>query len=194
MIQRRTNNALTWIALLFLGASLSAQQIPRQSSEFTVQSSSGRPLHFSQFRGKALLVQFLLTDCPHCQEAARVIERLQQEYRARGLQAVAVAFNQDARSKLPGFVKTLNLTFPVGSASQLSVFQYLQLSATRRYSVPFVAFIDGDGILRAQFTGDDSFFKSTEANMRSNIELLLRRSAAFKSESVSPTNPSGNRQ
>ncbi len=38
---------------------------------------------------------------------------------------IAVAFNQDAQARLPGLVKKLNLSFPVGSASQLSVFQYL---------------------------------------------------------------------
>jgi hypothetical protein len=106
-----------------------------------------------------------------------VLDRLQKEYRSRGLQAIAVAFDQDAQRKLPGFVEKMKLTFPAGSASQLSVFQYLQLSVTRRYSVPFLAFIDRSGVLRAQFTGGEEFFKDTEANMRSNIESLLKSGA-----------------
>lgn len=135
-------------------------------------------MKLNQFRGKPLVVEFFLTECPHCQETAQVLEELYKEYRARGLQVVAVAFNQDAQARLPGLVKELNLTFPTGTASQLSVFsEYLQLSFARRYSVPFLAFVDGSGVIRAQFTGDDAFFKGAEANIRSNIEALLKRGA-----------------
>ncbi len=177
MKRRQTINVLSWLALSLLAAVAPAQQIPRQSPEFTVLTAAGGPLQFNQFRGKALVVEFFLTECPHCQETAQVLERLQQEYRARGLQVIAVAFNQDAQARLPGFVKKLNLSFPVGTATQMSVFQYLQLSFARQYSVPFLVFMDGSGVIRAQFTGDDAFFKGTEANMRSNIEALLKRGA-----------------
>ncbi|MCL4487763.1 MAG: TlpA family protein disulfide reductase [Chloroflexi bacterium] len=175
MKRRRTMNVLIWLAVSLLAAVSPAQQIPRQSPDFTALTAAGKPLQLNQFRGKPLVVEFLLTECPHCQETAQVLERLQKEYRARGLQVIAVAFNQDAQARLPGLVKKLNLSFPVGSASQLSVFQYLQMSFTRQYSVPFLAFIDGSGVIRAQFTGGDAFFKDTEGNMRSNIEALLKR-------------------
>jgi len=135
-------------------------------------------LKLSEFRGKALAVEFLLTDCPHCQETAQVLEKLQRQYRARGLQAIAVAFNPDGPARLPELIKKLSLSFPAGTAPQLSAFQYLQLSFMKQYSVPFLAFVDGNGVIRAQFTGDDPFFKNTEASMRSNIEALLKRGSA----------------
>ena len=174
-MRRRTIDVLIWLALSLLAAVAPAQQVPRKSPEFKALTAAGRPLQFDQFRGKALAVEFLMTECPHCQDTAQVLERLQQEYRARGLQVIGVAINPDAQAKLPGLVKKLNLSFPVGTASHLSVFQYLQLSVVRQYSVPFLAFIDGSGVIRAQFTGDDAFFKDTEANIRSNIEALLKR-------------------
>jgi thiol-disulfide isomerase/thioredoxin len=186
MMRRRTISVLIWLAVSLFAAVSPAQQIPRQSPEFTVLTAAGRPLQFNQFRGKALVVEFFLTECPHCQETAQVLERLQQEYRARGLQVIAVAFNPDAQARLPALVKNLNLSFPVGTASQLSVVQYLQLSFARQYSVPFLAFIDGSGVIRAQFTGDDAFFKGTEANMRSNIEALLKRGTPFGTGTAPP--------
>lgn len=188
MTRRCVCSALTCIMLSSFAASSFGQQLPRPAPEFTAMTSAGKPLQLSHFRGKALVVQFFLTECPHCQEAARVIERLQRKYRARGLQAIAVAFNQDARSKLPGFVRNTNLTFPVAFASQLAVFQYLQLSVTKQYSVPFLAFVDRSGVLRAQFTGGDDFFRDTDVNMQSNIESLLKygvpsaRSAGLREE------------
>lgn len=150
----------------------------------------GAPLRLSEFRGKALVVEFLLTEGPHCQETARVLEKLQREHRARGLQAIAVAFNPDAPAKAPELIKKLGLSFPAGTASQLSVFQYLQLSFMKQYSVPLLAFVDRNGVLRAQFTGDAPFFTNTEASMRSNIDALLNRGSAggtaAASESKSP--------
>ena len=178
MKRHRAMASLSWLALSLFPALLLAQQVPRQSPEFTVLTTVGRMLKLSEFRGKAVAVEFLLTDCPHCQETAQILEKLQREYRARGLQAIAVAFNSDAPARLPELVKKLNLSFPTGTASQLSVFQHLQLSFMKQYSVPFLAFVDGNGVIRAQFTGDDPFFKNTEANMRSNIEALLKRGSA----------------
>lgn len=186
MKRRRIINVLIWLAGSLFVAVSSAQQIPRQSPDFTALTVAGKTLHLNQFRGKPLVVEFLLTECPHCQETAQVLERLQQEYRARGLQVVAVAFNQDAQARLPGFIKKLNLSFPVGSASQMSVFQYLQMSFTKQYSVPFLAFIDGSGVIRAQFTGGDAFFKDIEANMRSSIEALLKNATPSGTSAASP--------
>jgi cytochrome c biogenesis protein CcmG/thiol:disulfide interchange protein DsbE len=178
MKPHRTMPFMIWFAMSLVPATLSAQQVPRQSAEFTVVTTVGKALRLSDFRGKALVVEFLLTECPHCQETAQVLEKLQRQYRARGLQAIAVAFNPDGPAKLPELIKKLSLSFPAGTASQLSAFQYLQLSFMKQYSVPFLAFVDGNGVIRAQFTGDDPFFKNTEANMRSNIEALLKRGSA----------------
>ena len=175
MKQKRIITVLSWLALGFVPAALPAQQVPQQSQEFTALTTAGAPLRLSQFRGKALVVEFFLTECPHCQETARVLDKLQWEYRARGVQVIGVAFNPDAPARLPELVKKLNLSFPTGTASQLSIFQFLQLSFTRQYSVPFLAFIDSSGIIRAQFTGDDNLFKNSEPGIRSNIEALLRR-------------------
>jgi peroxiredoxin len=177
MKRRRTVNVLSCLAVSLLAAVSPAQQIPRQSPDLTALTAAGKPLQLNQFRGKPLVVEFLLTECPHCRETAQVLERLSKEYRARGLQVIGVAFNQDAPAKLPELAKNLNLSFPVGSASQMAVFKHLQLSFARQYSVPFLAFIDGSGVIRAQFTGGDAFFKNTEANMRSNIEALLKQGA-----------------
>ena len=178
MKQQQIITALSWLSLSFFTATLPAQQVPRQSQEFTALTTGGAPLQLSQFRGKTLVVEFFLTECPHCQETASVLDKLQREYRARGVQVIGVAFNADAPARLPELVKRLNLSFPTGTASQLSIFQFLQLSVTRQYSVPFLAFIDSGGTIRAQFTGGDDLFKNAEAGIRSNIEALLRLSPA----------------
>lgn len=187
MKRQQTVIVLTWLLSSLCAGMSPAQQVPRQSPEFTALMPGGASLRLSQYRGKALAVEFLLTECPHCQETALILEKLQQGYRARGFQAIAVAFNADGPSRLPVLVKKLNLSLPAGTSSQLSVIQYLQLSLTKQYSVPFLAFIDGSGIIRAQFTGDDPFFNDMEAGMRSNIEALLKRGTASGTADASPS-------
>jgi ribosomal protein L20A (L18A) len=50
--------------------------------------------------------------------------------------------------------------------------------------MPQLVFIDRKGIVRAQYPGDDNFFKEAEeTNMRNQIEALLKDAGATKSAS-----------
>jgi hypothetical protein len=41
------------------------------------------------------------------------------------------------------------------------------------FRLPLLQFIDRKGMIRAQFTGEDSFFNDEAANMRKTLERLL---------------------
>jgi hypothetical protein len=50
--------------------------------------------------------------------------------------------------------------------------------------MPQLVFIDRKGIVRAQYPGDDKFFKEAEeTNMRNQIEALLKDSGTTKTSS-----------
>jgi hypothetical protein len=63
------------------------------------------------------------------------------------------AVNTDAN--IPLFVKQYQPPFPVGMASQMGAIQYMQLSPIVRTFVPYIAFIDREGIIRRQLTGGE---------------------------------------
>jgi hypothetical protein len=44
--------------------------------------------------------------------------------------------------------------------------------------VPQLVFIDRKGVIRAQYAGNDPFFKDEERNVRAQIEGLLKEGAA----------------
>jgi hypothetical protein len=44
--------------------------------------------------------------------------------------------------------------------------------------VPHLVFIDRKGVIRAQYPGSDKFYENEEANIRKEIEALLKESAA----------------
>ena len=88
------------LAALFLVASGQAATIPRPTPEFVIKTSTGTAL-LSQLRGKVVLLAFIHTTCPHCQNSVGLMSQLQSEYGSRGFQAIASAFNELARNRSP---------------------------------------------------------------------------------------------
>lgn len=157
---------------------VAAAEVPRQAPELAVQLVSGRQLLLSQLRGKVVLLEFLHTTCPHCQQSSALIERLTKEFGPRGFQPVGVAFNDNAAQLVPDFVRQLGLTFPVGVASRETVIEYLQHPMTVPLYVPQMVFVDRKGVIRAQHGGDDEFLKNLEPNLRKLLDELLKEPAA----------------
>jgi peroxiredoxin len=154
--------------------------VPRRSPEYAVKLTTGRQLLLSSYRGKVVVLMFVFTDCSHCQVTSQFMEGIQKEYRPRGLQTMAVAFNDMAMMLVPGFISKTGASFPVGYGARESVFSYLQLPLNSRMFVPAMVFIDRQGMIRGQYLGDDKFFEDPENNIRSTLETLLKAPAAAK--------------
>ncbi len=161
-----------------LALTSAAAEVPRPAPEFAVKLPNGQQLLLSQYRGKVVALEFLLTTCPACQDASRVLNRMYQEYGPRGFQPIGVAFNDMAMMLVPDYVKNLGLTFPVGVGAREAVLDFLQHSPIMRMLVPQLVFVDRKGIIRAQYSADDPFFTDKEKNMRTQIEALLAESGS----------------
>jgi peroxiredoxin len=171
--------------------SLSAQEIPRKAPELAVQLPDGQQLLLSQFRGKVVLLEFVHTTCPHCQQSSAFLERLTKELGPKGFQPIAVAFNDNAAQLVPDFIRQMGLTFPVGVPAGANpreiVLTYLQHSMLKTLYVPQMVFIDRKGIIRAQHGGDDDFFQKLEDNVRNELETLLKEPGpAHRARAVAP--------
>jgi len=92
------------------------------------------------------------------------------------------AVNDDAN--IPDFVQQFKPAFPVGTAKTQAALQYMQWPPDKRPLVPFMAFIDRKGMIRAQVTGvDGEFFgPQEEKNIRERVEKLLAEPNAVKSK------------
>ena len=150
--------------------------------------TNGRQLLLSTYRGKVVALLFVSTDCPHCQDTSRFMESLQKEYRPRGLQTMAVAFNDMAMMLVPGFISTTGASFPVGYDTRKSVFSYLQRPESLQTYVPIMVLIDRQGKIRGQYLGDDPFFEaaSHEMNIRTTIDKLLKEPGTTKTAAAAP--------
>src|ERR1039458_6777687 len=85
----RVITALTLLAMA--AAPARAAVLPRPSPDFAINLGQGKQVHISQYKGKTVVVAFILTYCSHCQKAIGVLSKVQREYGARGLQVLASA-------------------------------------------------------------------------------------------------------
>jgi thiol-disulfide isomerase/thioredoxin len=133
-------------------------------------------MNVSQYRGKVVLLTFILTTCPHCQAATKFLSAIQKEYGPRGLQIVAAAINDNADLLVPDFIKEYKPAFPVGYSPRDPVSSFLQHPPEENFYVPAMVFIDRRGMIRGQYFGDDPFNQhdKQEKNIRAQIESLLR--------------------
>jgi len=168
-----------------------AAEVPRTSPDFGINMGQGKQLRISQFKGKTVVVAFILTYCSHCQKAVQVLSKMQQEYGPRGLQVLASATEDMAAAALPGFLRQFAPPFPVGLNSTAEFTNYMQHPVMLQLYMPGLVFIDKDGVIRAQYEGRDDFLAeaSLEKNFRAKIEELLAPAAAPKKAPAKKTTP-----
>ena len=167
--------------LLLTALTLGGAQVPRQSPEFVVALPNGQQELLSKYKGKVVVLEFLITTCPHCQNSSKILSKLKTELGPKGFQPLGVAINPEG--DLTDFVRRFGVNFPVGKSSREAAYGYLQHSIMApNFYVPQMVFIDRNGVIRAQYGGSDAFLANNEeANIRGMIEKLLAESGGSKS-------------
>ena len=181
-----------WAALAFVAVPAlvcPAATLPRKAPDISLQMVDGKPVQLGQFKGKVVALAFILTDCPHCQQAVNLLAKLQGEYGSRGFQAVASAIDDMAATSVPDFVRRFNPPFPVGYNPRNFVVQYLQHPSEERLLMPQIVVLDREGTIQAQYAADEMFADAEgggwEQNLRMEIEQLLRKPAPVSKKGVS---------
>jgi peroxiredoxin len=152
--------------------------VPRPSPELAVAGPAGRDFRLSNFKGKVVLIEFLLTNCPHCWRVAQMIENLGKDFGSHGFQPIGVAFDsQIGQPAVTNFVRGFHLSYPVGYTSSGSVDGYLGRTGAQRFQVPQIVVIDREGTIRAQSRPIGETTLEDETYLHNLVETLLRKSA-----------------
>jgi peroxiredoxin len=85
----------------------------KPAPEFTLQSLEGKPVHLSDFRGKAVLLNFWATWCAPCKIEMPWFVELQKQYSAQGLQILGVAMDDASPADIAKFAKDLGVDYPI---------------------------------------------------------------------------------
>jgi len=160
-----------------------AAESSRPSPAYSIQRLHAAPLPLSQYRGKIVALAFIHTTCTHCQQLTTDLNLLAKDYSSRGVQFLECAFNEDAVTALPEFLKRFSPPYPVGWGTTASVMSYLGRTLTdgRPMYVPQMVFLDRGGVIRAEFSGEEPFFVNGPANIRAQLEKMLKAPATAQS-------------
>src|SRR5258708_3532600 len=93
---------------------------------FTLPALDGQTYTLSSFKGKPVVLEFMATWCPHCQDEAPVIDQLDAAYKAKGVQIFDInatpydhnyektqVKNPATMDDLKWFHDTYSITFPM---------------------------------------------------------------------------------
>ena len=93
----------------------SASRIAKSSvaPDFTLESLDGKTMRLSDFRGKAVLLNFWATWCGPCKIEMPWFVELQKEYGSQGLQIVGVAMDDSGKDDIAKFAQEMGVNYPV---------------------------------------------------------------------------------
>ena len=164
-------------AVCLLATAQAAAPVPRPARDLVLTDTAGKPIHLSSYKGKVVLIQFLFTNCIHCQATARLNSKLQADLGPQGLQVLGAAFNEEALltpDPIRAFMAT-HAAFPVGAVPRDSVLSFLGVSVMTRLVVPQIVIVDRQGMIQAQSDpSEGSPELQTESHLREFLGTLLK--------------------
>lgn len=85
----------------------------KEAPDFTLTSLDGKTLKLSDFRGKAVLLNFWATWCEPCKIEMPWFVDLQKKYEAQGFTVLGVAMDDSSPSDIADFAKKMGVNYPI---------------------------------------------------------------------------------
>ena len=177
----------TAVLSLFAIAGAMAAEIPRPAPDLVINLAANKQIKLSEYRGKTVVLAFILTYCSHCQAVVRGLIKDQNELGGKGLQVLACAIEDMAATAVPGFIRQFAPNFPVGHGTNADAMKYVQHPPMAAFYMPAVVIIDKTGVIRAQYEGRDQMLNeaSQEKTLREKILEIMNAPAPSAAPSKS---------
>lgn len=165
----------TILLAAFLSLAGLAAAAPRPAQPFKGVSYDSRSVSLEALKGKAAVVMFFSTDCPHCQDTATRIDPIYRELRGQGLEIVGLSLNRTDNAGLRTFAQRFGASFPLALSSRAEFSRIAGVSVMTRIYYPYLLFLDRDGVIQDEHQGSErTWFDALEANFRETVGKLLR--------------------
>src|SRR6202521_6268167 len=81
--------------------------------DFSLESLEGKTMRLSDFRGKAVLLNFWATWCGPCKIEMPWFVELQNQYASQGFQIIGVAMDEASKEDIGKFAKDMGVNYPI---------------------------------------------------------------------------------
>ena len=85
----------------------------QQDPDFALQDLEGKVVHFSDFRGKVIVLNFWATWCPPCRVEIPWFIELQKQYGPQGLQFLGISMDDGDQSVVASFAAKMGINYPI---------------------------------------------------------------------------------
>lgn len=155
-----TRRTLALSALGLIGMKAAAGPLSgRRAPSFALPDSRLRYHDILDYRGKYLLIDFMLTDCPHCQTLAPVLENVKAKFKGK-VDVLSIVTPPDTNVKVANFVATYGVTSPVLFDCGQATAAYLKATLSNpKVTLPHLFLLDPKG----QIIEDWAYSEQTKA-------------------------------
>ena len=124
------------------------QKSTATAPDFSLPTADGKTLKLSDYKGKAVIIDFWATWCPPCRKGIPDLIELQKKYGSKGLQIIGVSVDQDTKKDVVPFIKDKGINYPVVYADNSIIMKYGGIRA-----IPTSFVIDKQGRIVASYEG-----------------------------------------
>jgi thiol-disulfide isomerase/thioredoxin len=178
---RRSRSGLVGVNIEKLSGEVKGKIAP----EWELNTLDGKPVKLSDYRGKAVLLNFWATWCEPCKIEMPWFVELQKEYGSQGLAIVGVAMEDTKNEEIAAFAKKMGVNYTILRGKEAVGEAYGGVEG-----LPTSFFIGRDGKLVDQATG----LVSRSAIVDGIKEALAQGSSAVAASSGATTAASGGKK
>jgi len=156
--------------------------LSKPAPDFSLESLDGKTMRLSDFRGKAVLLNFWATWCGPCKIEMPWFVDLQNEYGSQGLQIVGVAMDDASKEDIAKFAKDMGVNYPILIGKEAVGDQYGGVPA-----LPETFFIGRDGKVVDKIIGLRGKAEIEDAVKRAlNTQPASQPSTAASTQALQP--------
>lgn len=163
--------------LILAGIPLGAQLTGRRAPSFALPDEKLVQHDILDYRGKWLLIDFMRTDCPHCQSLTRILKEIQPRYAGKLAELAIVVSPPDDQKTVTKYIRDFVVTFPIlFDQGQVAVGYFKATPQRPGYDTPHLFVIDPQGQIVKDFEDGSDTLKDA-AGLAKALDALINAPA-----------------